>query len=227
MLFKLLVLTSNNVVLVNFSAILFNEIRHVAETSTVSYVSVCYEPINLFIEPQNFLLIFFICKLKGLYLIVMICDSLLMFSLDLFNSCIKPTWYNIFQYVLLKCFTLVFLRFFNDMDKPKDLSRPPTDVSICLRPKNFPTLARLNQFCSLLSTSTSMSLRLNSLDLLLPLETFNTEVIFIIISGPGEVIFDLWVGAGRYFYVNIGLAFCTLHFTQNYPSSVSNHGVEH
>ena len=144
MLFKLLVLTSNNVVLVNFSAILFDEIRHVAETSTVRYVSVCCELINLFIEPQNFLLIFFICKLKGLYLIVMICDSLLMFSLDLFNSCIKPTMYKIFQDVLLKCFSLVFLRFFNDMHNPKDLSRPPTDVSICLRPKNFPTWARLN-----------------------------------------------------------------------------------
>ena len=139
MLFKLLVLTSNNIVLVNFSAILFDEIRHVAETSTVRYVSVCCELVNLFIEPQNFLLIFFICKLKGLYLIVMICDSLLMFSLDLFNSCIKPTWYKIFQDVLLKCFSLVFLRFFNDMHNPKDLSRPPTDVSICLRPKNFPT----------------------------------------------------------------------------------------
>ena len=125
MLFKLLVLTSNNVVLVNFSAILFNEIRHVAETSTVSYVSVCSEPINLFIEPQNFLLIFFICKLKGLYLIVMICDSLLMFSLDLFNSCIKPTWYNIFQYVLLKCFTLGFLRFLMTWITPKTYPDPP------------------------------------------------------------------------------------------------------
>ena len=91
MFLKLLVLTSNNVVWVNFSAILFDEIQHVAETSTASYVSVCYEIINLFIEPQNSLLIFFICKLKGLYLIVMICDGLLMFSSDLFNSCIKPT----------------------------------------------------------------------------------------------------------------------------------------
>ena len=157
----------------------------------------------------------------------MICDGLLMFCLDLFNSCIKPTRYDIFQDVLLTCFTLVFLRFYNDMHDPNDLSRSPTDVSICLRPKNFPTWDRLNQFCSSLSTSTSMSLRLNSLDLLLSLETFNTEDISIIISAHGVVIFDLWAGASRHFCVNVGLEFCTLHFAQNYPSSVSNHGVEH
>ena len=36
-----------------------------------------------------------------------------------------------------------------------------------------------NQFCSSLSTNTSISLRLNFSDLLLPLETFNKEDIFI------------------------------------------------
>ena len=73
MFFKLPILTSNNVIWVNFSAIFFDEIRHVVKTFTTGYVSVCYEIMNLFIEPQNFLLMFFICKLKGLYLIVMVC----------------------------------------------------------------------------------------------------------------------------------------------------------
>ena len=55
-----------------------------------------------------------ISKLKGFYLIATACDGLLMLSLDLFSSCIKPTWYDIFQDVLLKCLTLVFLRVYND-----------------------------------------------------------------------------------------------------------------
>ena len=74
MFFQLPVLTSNNVVWVNFFAILFNETQHVVTTSAMGCVPVCYEVVNLFIEPQNFLLMglvfFFISKLKGLYLIV-------------------------------------------------------------------------------------------------------------------------------------------------------------
>ena len=147
----------------------------------------------------------------------MICDGLLMFCLDLFNSCIKPTWYDIFQDVLLTCFTLVFLRFYNDMHDPRDLSRPPTDVSICLRPKNFPTWDCLNQFCSSLSTSTSLSLRLNSLNLLLSLETLNTEDISIIISAPvrsflicGQVPADIFVSTlGQHWDRILHLAFCS------------------
>ena len=88
----------------------FDETQHVFKTSTAGYMTVFYEVINLFIEPQNFPLMFFIYKLKGLYLIVTACDDLLMLSLYLFNSCIKSTWYNVFQDVLLKCFTLVFSR---------------------------------------------------------------------------------------------------------------------
>ena len=71
--FKLPVLTSNNVIWVNFSTILFYEDQHAVKTSTTGYVSLCYEVINLFIEPQNFLLVacdgllmvffHFICKL--------------------------------------------------------------------------------------------------------------------------------------------------------------------
>ena len=63
-----------------------------------------------------------------------------------------------------------------------------------------------------------MLLRLNSSDLLLPLESFNTEDIFIIISGPSKVIFHMWAGADRHFCVNVKLA--SLHYDQNCPSSV-------
>ena len=203
----------------NFSAILFDETQHVVKTSMMGYVPICYEIINLFINSQNFLLIFLICMLKSFCLIVKVCDDLLMLSLDLFNSCLKPTWYDIFQDVL-KCLTLVFLRFYNDINDLKDreefirlvllilrprsapramgvvfmsfllgishLSRPPTDASLCLRPKNFPMWTCLNQSSSSLSTSTSMLLRLNSSDLLLPLETFNTEDIFIKFQAPAR-----------------------------------------
>ena len=53
------------------------------------------------------------------------------------------------------------------------------DAQISSFPKNFSTWARLNQFCSLLSTNTSISLRLNSWGLLL---SFNKEDIFICTS---------------------------------------------
>ena len=56
-IFKQSILTSNNVVWVNFFAILYNEAQHVVKISTTGYVPVFYEAINLFIKPQNFLLI--------------------------------------------------------------------------------------------------------------------------------------------------------------------------
>ena len=74
------------------------------------------------------------------------------------------------------------------------------DVTIRAIPRYRPISALLNQFCSWLSTSTSMSLRLNSSDLLLPLETFNKEDVFIKFPVPAR---------------------SCLHFAQNYPSSVS------
>ena len=86
MFFKLPMLTLNNVVWVNFSTVLFDETQHVVKTSTVGYVLVCYEVINLFIEPQNFLLMFLICKLKGVYLIVAACDGFLMLFLYSFYT---------------------------------------------------------------------------------------------------------------------------------------------
>ena len=45
------------------------------------YMPVCYKIINPFIKPQNFLFMFFIGKLKGLYSVVTACDGLLMFFL--------------------------------------------------------------------------------------------------------------------------------------------------
>ena len=58
----------------------FDETKHIVKTSTAGHVSVCYEIINLFIKPQNFLLMFLIFKLKDFYLIVTAFDSLLMLS---------------------------------------------------------------------------------------------------------------------------------------------------
>ena len=81
MFFQLPMLRSNNMVWVSLSAVLFDETQHVVKTSTAGYVPVCYEIVNLFTEPQNFLLIDFICKLKDIYLIVLACDDLLMIFL--------------------------------------------------------------------------------------------------------------------------------------------------
>ena len=63
------------------------------------------------------------------------------------------------------------------------------DVMIGAIPRNHPICACLNQFCSSLSTSTSMSLMLNSSDLLLALETFNTENLFYFYFLWGQNIF--------------------------------------
>ena len=78
----------------NFFAILFNEAQHVTKTFTAGYVPVCYEVINLFIEPQNFLLMGLICKLKGLYLIVRAFDGLLMFFLYSFYTFFGEPFYK-------------------------------------------------------------------------------------------------------------------------------------
>ena len=69
--FKLSILTSNNVMWVGLLAILFNEAQHVVKISTTGYVLVFYEVINVFIKPQNFLLM-------GLYLVVFFFNGLLM-----------------------------------------------------------------------------------------------------------------------------------------------------
>ena len=98
-----------------FPAILFDETQHVLKTSTTGHVPVCYKIINLFIKLQNFLFMFFIYRLKGFYLIVTVCDGLLMLFLDLFNPCIKSMWYDVFQDVVLKYLALVFSRVYNDI----------------------------------------------------------------------------------------------------------------
>ena len=81
MFLKVPILTLNNVVWVNFFVVLFDETKHVVKTSTVGYVPVCYKVINLFIKPQNVLLMFLIIELKGLLLTVTACDGFLMFLL--------------------------------------------------------------------------------------------------------------------------------------------------
>ena len=75
MFFQLPVLTSNNVVWVPFFIVLFDETQHVVKAFMTDYVTICYEVINLFIEPQNFLSMFFICRLKGSYLIIFFFDG--------------------------------------------------------------------------------------------------------------------------------------------------------
>ena len=54
--FKLSILISNNVIWMDLLAILFNEAQHIVKISTTGYVPVFWEVINLFIKPQNFLL---------------------------------------------------------------------------------------------------------------------------------------------------------------------------
>ena len=61
MFFQLPVLTSNNVKWVNLFAVLFDKTQHVVKTSTADHVLVFYEVINLFIKPQNNLLMLLIC----------------------------------------------------------------------------------------------------------------------------------------------------------------------
>ena len=51
------------------------------------------------------------------------------------------------------------------------------------------TCALLNQFCSLLSASTSISLRLNPSGLPLPLEIFNKEGIFILVLFSQKIFY--------------------------------------
>ena len=80
--FKPSILTSTNLVWVSLFAILFNEAQHIVKISTAGYVSVFYEVINSFIKPQNFLLMFFICKLKGPKIISKQCDCCVFFFND-------------------------------------------------------------------------------------------------------------------------------------------------
>ena len=79
--FKQSILALNNVIWVGLFAILSDEAQHVVKIYTTGYVPVFYEVINLFIKLQTFLLMFLICKFKGLYLIIFFFDDLLMFFL--------------------------------------------------------------------------------------------------------------------------------------------------
>ena len=73
-------------------AVLFDETQHVVKTSTAGYAPVYYKVINLFIKPQNFLLVFLICRLKGFYLIVTACDELLKFFLHFVCELLSNLW---------------------------------------------------------------------------------------------------------------------------------------
>ena len=104
--FQLPVLTSNNVIWVNFSAILFDETQHAVKTSMAGYVPACYEIINLFIKPQNFLLILLTSKLKGLSLIVTVYDGLLMFFLYFVFKLLQNMRKQHIEAVSSECFCL-------------------------------------------------------------------------------------------------------------------------
>ena len=73
--FKLSKLTSNNVIWVKLFAFLFDKAQHVDKISTKGYLPAFSEVINLFINLQNFMLMFLICMLKVLYLIVFFFDD--------------------------------------------------------------------------------------------------------------------------------------------------------
>ena len=101
------------------------------------------------------------------------------------------------------------------------------DVMIRAIPRYRPIYALLNQFCSLLSAGTSISLRLNSSDLLLSLETFNKKEIFFSSCWSKKY---LCLDNRPKIKLHISIEPASLHFAQIYPSSVSKtvyHGVEH
>ena len=98
------ILTLNNVVWVNISAVLFDKSQQVVKTSTAGRVPVCYEVVNLLIEPQNFLLMSLICKLKGFYLIFTVCDDLLMVFLHFVCKLLPNLWEHHFAAMLSEVF---------------------------------------------------------------------------------------------------------------------------
>ena len=100
--FKLSTLTLNNVIWVNFSAIVFSEAQLVVKISTTGYVPVFYEVINLFIKPQNFLLM-------GLYLIVTVCDGLLILFLRFLCELLPNPWKQHVKTMLSEVLCLWFL----------------------------------------------------------------------------------------------------------------------
>ena len=111
MFFQVPVLTSNNVIWVDLSAILFDKTQHIVKTSTADYMPVCYEVINLFTKPQNFQLMFFICKHKDLYLIIFFFDGLLMFFFHFVCTLLSNLWKKHITAVSLKVFCLWLLTY--------------------------------------------------------------------------------------------------------------------
>ena len=97
-----------------------------------------------------------------------------MLFLNLFNFCIKPTRYYVLQDVLW----IPSSAWRKAQDLLSSSDNLAVNVMIWAIPRYRPICAILNQFCSLLSTRTSISLMLNSSSLL-ALDTFNKEDIFI------------------------------------------------
>ena len=220
MFFKLSILASNNVIWVNFSTILFDETQHVVKTSTAGCVPVCYKVINIFTESQNFLLIglvfFFICKLKGLG---RACKILNFHRMWLITKLLSSMRKQHIARMLSECFCLWRLAWKQQLIHPflngvivifcqvlgpihgvrfeKELRQLPLMSVISLLQRYFTISAALVALPYSSDLHTSLT---RVQDFLLMVTTYNptalkangiTEDIFIIISGPGEVIFDL------------------------------------
>ena len=95
--FKPSILASNNIIWVDLFAILFDQAKHVVKISTMGYVPAFYEVISLLIKLQNFLLM-------GLYLIVTVCDGLLMFFLYFVCKLLPNMGKQHIATMLSKCF---------------------------------------------------------------------------------------------------------------------------
>ena len=91
----------------NFFAVLFDKEQYVVKKSAAGSVPVCYQVKNLFIKPQIFLLMLFIYKLKGLYLIVTACDGLLMVFLHFVWKLLPNMRKQHIAAVLLKVFSFL------------------------------------------------------------------------------------------------------------------------
>ena len=79
------------------------------QTSTAGYIPVCYKVNNLFIEPQNLLLMGFICKLNDLDLIVTPFDGLLMIFLHFVCKLLSNPWEHQSATMLSEVFCLRLL----------------------------------------------------------------------------------------------------------------------
>ena len=176
-----------------------------------------YGVTNLFIKPQNFLLMSLICKLKGLYLIATACDGLWMFFfhfvcklLSNMNkqhiSSVSPEvfclWLLTWKYYLIHpLFTDVNIVFFRIFWPIYGCNRSGYTAHLILLGVLLFTTMILDNVCRFLLYSgalpTSLA-RVQDFSLMVTRRNFTalktngiTEDIFIIFQTPSEVIFDL------------------------------------